>query len=269
MKFIKEFLIFIKHIYANKRVLITLAKNDFEKAYLGSYLGSFWAFLRPLLFVFVIWFVFSVGFRTPSISSEVPFVLWLLTGIVPWFFISETLSSGTNSVVSNKYLLKKISFRASTLPLVKIFSNLIVHFIFILILIILFAFSEKGLSIYLLQMPYYLFISIAFLLGVTWLTSSLRVFIKDITQLISVFLQLSFWLTPIFWSIKLIPEKYRFVIEMNPFYYIVDGYRDIFINHIWFWEKSSTLFYLSITIVFLILGARIFQKLRPHFMDVL
>ena len=108
------------------------------------------------------------------------------------------------------------------------------------------------------------------LVGLTWIFSSLKVFLPDIGEIISVILQLGMWITPIMWNVKMVPENYRWILKINPVFYIVDGFRDTFINKIWFWEKSTwTFYYLIIATVLFIFGAIIFKKLRPHFNDVL
>ncbi len=124
LKLGKEFLRFIKHIISSRNLLLTLAYNDFKEQYLGSYLGVFWAILRPSLFILTIWFIFSVGFKRGSSENDVPFVLFLISGYIPWFFFSEAVVGGMNSVVNNRFLVKKVAFRVSILPIVKIISAL-------------------------------------------------------------------------------------------------------------------------------------------------
>ena len=125
-------------------------------------------------------------------------------------------------------------------------------------------------TIYWLQIFYYLFATTIFLLGLSWITSSIVIFFRDLGQLVNMALQFGFWLTPIFWMISIVPEKYQFYFKMNPAYYITQGYRDSLINRIWFWEKPiETLQFWSIALIVFIVGAVIFRKLRPHFADVL
>lgn len=265
-----EFRSFLKHIFNNHTLLWALIKNDFKKQYLGSYLGLFWAFIQPIVYILVIWFVFSIGFRHDDSSGTTPFFLWLISGMIPWFFFAQAFLSGTNAITSNAFLVKKVAFRVSILPLVQIGSALMIHLTLVALLILFFIFYGYSPSIYWLQLFYYLFLSIFLLIGLSWLTSSIRVFVKDISSFISVIIQVGFWATPIFWHAEKIPQKYHFVIDLNPMYYIVEGFRDTFINHIWFWEKPiETFFFLIISCVIFVVGAIVFKRLRPHFGDVL
>ena len=268
--YFKEFTNFATHIAQNNKLIIALIKNDFKKQYLGSYLGLFWAFIQPLTFIFVIWFVFDVGFRTAPVSGETPFFLWLISGMIPWFFFADGFNRATNAIVDNDFLVKKVAFRVSVLPLVAIGSELIVHSILVLFLVIAFLSYSYFPTLYWLQLFYYIFASIVLLLGLSWLTSSIRVFVKDIGAFIAVIIQIGFWATPIFWQLTMVPEKYQYLFKLNPMYYIIDGFRDTFINNVWFWEKPyETSYFLISTSLILLTGALVFKKLRPHFGDVL
>lgn len=270
IRYLKEFYRFIKHIKANKKLLITLSVSDFREQYLGSYFGALWAIIRPLLFIGVMWFVFGVGFKSKPVDDGTPYILWLLCGMIPWFFFSEAVNKSMNAIISNAFLVKKVAFRVSILPLVKILSALYVHMVFIVILLLFFLLYGFTPTLYWLQIPYFVLCMVLLLLGVGWLTSSIRVFIKDMGEVIGVILQLGFWLTPIFWSIKILPEKYQAIIKLNPIYYIIEGYRNALIYHKWFWEDFGlTIYFFSIMAITLMMGAIVFKRLRPHFGDVL
>lgn len=269
MKYIKELFRFLKHIVESKELLSTMVKNEFKKQYLGSYLGLVWVFIQPLTFMLIIWFVFEIGFRSGPVG-EAPLFLWLISAMIPWFFFADALSQGTNSVVDNSFLVKKVAFRVSILPLVQIGSVLTIHIVLIGFLIVMFLVYGYTPSLYWLQLPFYILCSILLVLGMVWTTSAIRVFVKDMGNFIGVIIQIGFWFTPIFWQISMIPEKYQWIIKLNPMFYIVEGYRDTFINNIWFWEHwRLTPYFFVVTAVLLTVGAITFKRLRPHFGDVL
>ncbi len=125
-------------------------------------------------------------------------------------------------------------------------------------------------SIYSLQIIYYLFCLVVFVTGLTWITASIQPFFTDITQLINVALQVLMWGTPILWSIGNFPAEYRFFFQLNPLFYIVQGYRDSFLGNTWFWQHSKlTIYFWCFTLLMLIVGSVVYRKMRPHFSDVL
>lgn len=265
----KKILAFLKDIVQGRKLIFELAKKDLQTRYLGSYLGVIWAFIQPVTTILVFWFVFQVGFKSAPVK-DVPFILWLICGMIPWFFFSDSLISATNSVLDNAYLVKKVVFKVSVLPIIRIISALFVHVFFILIIFIMMSIYGYPMSIYNIQVVYYLVCTIILVLGLSWLTSSLVIFLKDLGQIIGIMIQFGFWLTPIFWSYTIMPTKYQHLLKLNPLYYIVQGYRDSFINHVWFWNYyNQTVNFWIITSSVFIIGALLFRKLRPHFADVL
>ena len=269
LKNLTHFIGFIKDIYRSKSIIWQLAKNDFKARFATSYLGVFWAFIQPLVMIAVLWFVFQVGFRAVPID-DFPFILWISCGLIPWFFFADSLSNATNSLLEYSYLVKKVVFRTSILPLVKIFSAIFIHLFFIGVLFIMFLMHGYKPTLIYIQVFYYSFALVVFLIGMSWVTSSLAVFLKDVSQVIAVLLQIGFWVTPNFWPISMVPENYRFLFKLNPMFYIVEGYRDTLINGVWFWQRhNQTLYFWVISFSLLIIGALLFRKLRPHFSDVL
>lgn|GEM_PF-34569 len=260
---------FLQDILQKQRFIIDMAKRDIRARFLGSYLGAFWAFFQPVLQVLIFWYVFQVGFKSTPVD-DFPFILWLAAAMIPWFFISDSIQNATHSIADNSYLVKKVVFRVSILPLVRIYSALFIHLFFLVFLFVMFGVYGYWPTIYSIQVIYYLLCSICITMGISWLTASLVIFLKDIGQLIGALLQFGFWLTPIFYSLSIVPERYHFVMKLNPFYYIVEGYRDTFIYQRWFWEHPlQTLHFWIATIIFVVLGTVTFKKLRPHFADVL
>jgi lipopolysaccharide transport system permease protein/teichoic acid transport system permease protein len=267
---LRAFNAFIKELCLRRRMILELARQDFRAKYLGSYLGMLWAFVHPTVYVGVLWFVFQVGFKSRP-EGDHPFILWMLCGIIPWFFFSDCLSNATNSIIDNSFLLKKLVFSVGMLPIVKILSSLVIHVFFIAALSLLLVVYRSPFTLHHLQVFYYLFAMLTLLQGLAWLTSSLVVFMRDIGQLVAMVLQFLFWLTPIFWSAKILPAKYLNLIKLNPVYYIVEGYRESFLYHTWFWQKhyALTVYFWLVTGFFFVVGAVVFRRLRPHFADVL
>ncbi|MDO4272820.1 MAG: ABC transporter permease [Eubacteriales bacterium] len=260
-------------LYKNRRLVLKLAKNDFKTRYAGSYMGTVWAFIQPVVTIMVYWFVFSVGFRSGTGDLGVPFVLYLVAGIVPWFFFQDALIGGTNALIEYNYLVKKVVFNISVLPVVKIISALFVHGFFVVFTIILFTCNGWFPDIYYLQIFYYTGCTFLLVLGLCYATCAVVVFFRDLTQIISIGLQVGIWLTPIMWiaenSLKG-HEILQKILQFNPMYYIVSGYRDTFIMKNWFFQHPGwTLYFWVFTILCFLFGNWVFRRLRVHFADVL
>lgn len=250
-------------------LLFVMSKNELKSRYSGNNGGVLWAFVQPSITIAIFWFVFSVGFKSAPINN-VPFILWLVAGMVPWFFISEAWGLATNSVLESSFLVKKIVFEVSLLPLVKIVSALFIHLFFLLLMVAMYLWHGYSPSFYWFQLGYYLLASIVLVVGLSLLSSSIVVFFRDLGQIVTMGIQFWFWLTPIFWTLPLLPEKYQWFFKFNPIYYITQGYRDCFIDHVWFWEKPvETLFFWTVSIFLLGMGTVVFHRLRPHFADVM
>lgn len=269
MRFIKSFFQFILDLWNSKYLLWNLTKKDLKQRYLGSYLGILWAFIQPTITVFIFWFVFQVGFKSMPVDNF-PFILWLVCGMFPWFFFSEAWVSATEAISSNVFLVKKVVFRVDLLPVVQILSALIINLFFTMMLFIMFLVYGYMPNIYNLQVIYYLFALVCLTFGLSLITSTLIIFLKDVGQLVNMVVQFGFWGTPIFWSFKMIPEQYQWILNFNPMYYIIEGYRNSFIYHEWFWNLGYMNYYFwFVTISIIFIGIFIFKKLRPHFADVL
>lgn len=260
---------FIIGLLQDRRILFSLISNDLKSRYLTNYLGFLWAFIQPCATALILWVVFEFGFRAAP-QSNVPFILWLICGLIPWFFIVEGLSSGCSAIRENSFLVKKIVFKVSLLPVVKIASALIVHTFFVLILCSLFMLYGYPPSIYWLQLFYYISCTAILLLAIAWLTSSIVVFFSDLTQIVGMVIQFGFWLTPVFWNIDSMGASFSEILRLNPFAYIIEGVRDSMIKQVWFWEKpiETFVFWLGVLIL-LVSSIIIFKRLRPHFADVL
>ena len=219
-------------VYQNRRLVLKLAKNDFKTKYAGSYLGIVWAFIQPIVTILVYWFVFSVGFRADTGDLGIPFVLYLVAGIVPWFFFQDALNGGTNALLEYNYLVKKVVFKISVLPIVKIVSAAFVHVFFVAFIILLYIFYGRFPDFYYLQLVYYSGCLFVLVLGLCYMTCSVVVFFRDLTQIINIALQVGIWLTPIMWVSENVlgPDSLLGkILKLNPIYYVVSGYRDAFI----------------------------------------
>ncbi|MCX7736187.1 MAG: ABC transporter permease [Candidatus Kapabacteria bacterium] len=262
---------FIKDFFKNKHLIFELTKSDLKTNYIGSFFGLSWIVLQPLVLTFIFWVVFVVGYKATPIEG-VSFVPWLLCGLLPWNFFSSVVSLNTNIITQNAHLLKKFKFNVSLMQIVKILSGLIVHLFSLIILIIFFQVksSPVHITIYWIQVLYYLIALTVLLWTIGLILGILQVFFKDVTHILSLILQMGFFLTPIFWNPHIIPENYLFLFKINPLFYIINGYRDSFLFRIGFWEDwITTIYFWFLTLILFLIGYFLFKKLSPKFADEL
>lgn len=266
----------IKEIWNNRKLIFKLAKNDFKTRYAGSYLGIVWAFVQPIITIIVYWFVFEYGLSAGAQLSrngiEIPFVLWLSAGLVPWFFFSEALSSATNALIEYNYLVKKVVFKIEALPVVKVLSSSFVHVFFVLFVLILYSCYGYFPDVYTVQVFYYSFCMFMMVLAISYTTCAVVVFFRDLSHIIGIFLQVGVWATPIMWNFSIIHNPVlELIFKLNPMFYIVQGYREALIEKTWFWQSAlgQTAYFWILTIVLFAFGKMMFNRLKPHFADVL
>ena len=265
----RSFLNFIRLLIERRDLILSMAKREVATQYVGSLMGFIWTFIQPMVLVIVFWVVFSFGFRVKPVD-DVPFVVWLTAGMSGWFMFADILGGSADVIIGNANLIKKTIFPSQILPVVKLTSSLIAHSIFIVVLLGLILFNRVPLTPYYLQFIYYLFCLSVLGLGLGWAVSALNVFMRDVGQIVGVVLQIGFWATPILWDIRMMPPKIQYIFKLNPMYYIIQGYRDSFIYAVPFWHHPLQTIYFWVTAGFLFLiGAIIFQRLKPQFADVL
>lgn len=262
-------------LFQSRKMIWKLAKNDFKKRYAGSYLGIVWAMAQPVVTVLMYWIVFDRVFDTRSqlVASgiEVPYVLYLTAGLVPWFYFTEAITNGMMALLEYTYLVKKVVFNISILPIIKIIAATFIHVFFVCILLIVAVGYGYYPTIYTLQLVYYSFCMFLLVLAMSYFTCAIVVFIRDLQQIVNIVLQIGMWATPILWDISMLTDDtVKSLFKLNPMVYIVNGYRSAIYEQEWFWEHfySSTYFWIF-TISLFCVGTLIFKKLRVHFADVL
>lgn len=263
-----------KELFQNRRLIWRLSKNDFKKRYAGSYLGMVWAFVQPIVTVVMYWIVFDRVFNTRSQllagGIEVPYVLYLTAGLVPWFYFSEAMINGTMALLEYNYLVKKVVFKISILPIIKVIAATFIHAFFVVVLLLIAVGYGYTPTVYTIQIFYYSFCAFVLVLAISYVTCAVVVFFRDLQQIITIVLQIGMWATPILWDISMLSDKMKPFFKLNPMVYIVNGFRSSIYDQEWFFEHfySSTYFWIF-TITLFCVGSLIFKRLKVHFADVM
>ncbi|EQM26080.1 teichoic acid ABC transporter permease [Bacillus licheniformis CG-B52] len=268
----------LKEQYLSLPLIIRLAAYETKSKYQMNYLGVLWQFLNPLIQMLAYWFVFGIGIRKSSEMitgvGEVPFIIWMLAGLIPWFFISPTILDGSNSVYKRINMVAKMNFPISSLPSVAIAANLFSYFVMMAIyVIVLLAFGIYP-NLQWLEYIYYLFCMIVFMFAFSLFNSTISVLVRDYQFLLQSVTRLLFFLLPIFWDISTqLGDKHPAllnVIKLNPLFYIIDGFRNSFFGGSWFFEDATYMLYFwAFTLLLLTVGSVLHMKFRDRFVDFL
>lgn len=270
-KWYEKFTTIPVELYQSRHLIWKLAKNDFRKRYAGSSMGALWALAQPVVTVAMYYIVFDklMGGGGRGVE-DVPFVLFLTAGLVPWFYFNEALNNGTNALREYDYLVKKVVFKISILPIIKVIAATFIHVFFVAVLLIVAALYGYYPTVYTTQILYYSACLFVFVLALCYATCAVVVFFKDLTQIIGIALQIGIWATPILWNIDSAPGEWVVVLKLNPLVYIVNGYRSAIYERSWFFEDFfSTMYFWIVTVVLFGIGVAVFKRLKVHFADVL
>ena len=261
----------IKDHLQYKQQIFKLAKADLIKTYRGAALGWAWAIIKPAVTIFVYWFAFQIGIRSGKNVEEFPFFLWLIAGLVPWFYINDMLVQGTESIRRYSYLVTKMKFPISTIPTFVSISKLLVNLFLIVVMIFIFIFMGYAPDIYIVQLPIYILLSFLMFTVFSLFASLLACMSKDFANLVKSLVTAVFWLSGIVWNVNTIDIPWlKVLLKINPVTYLVEGFRNCFVHKVWIWESPKTLLcFLAILIVLTVTAVVLYKKLRKEIPDVL
>ena len=214
----------INEIVKYKEFLKSNVKKDVRGKYKGSVLGILWSFINPLLSVLI----YAIVFRYIMRFNIENYLIYLISGIIPWNFFTSAINSGMNSIIFNADIIKKVYFPRIILPISGVTSCL-VNFLISCIIIVIFAlFSGLGISVYLLFLPIVVFVMYVFILGIVFVLSAVEIYVRDIEHIINFFIGMLFYVTPILYTIDYVPKKFIIFLKLNPLAYLINAFHSIF-----------------------------------------
>lgn len=254
----------------NKYLIKNMVIRDIKQRYTGSALGLLWFFIQPISMILIYTFVFSFVLKAklgPEFGG-LNFSVWLVSGLVPWMFFNEVIVRSTGSLIDNASLIKKTIFNTKWTVFSYLLSGLFSFIVFNLVVILLLIIFKVPITWNItLIFPYAIVLSI-FMFGMSLALSALNVYLRDINQFLSVFLNVWFYLTPIVYPINIIPTQYRFFIEINPLYHFINNFR-LIVLATGEMNISSFLYMTCWALCSIYFGLKIFNKLKDGFADVL
>lgn len=253
-----------KNLYNYRELLKTNVKKEIRGKYKNSFLGVLWSFLNPLLQIAVYAIVFPLILK----NTQENYVIFLCCGLIPWTFFSTAISKSAFTMIENGNILKKVYFPREILP-ISVVTSEAVNFIISTIIIMAFViFGGLGLTKYVIYYPIVLIAQYIITLAISLVISSVTVYFRDLQHLVGVALQLLFYATPIVYASETIPENFKWILDINPMTYIINGYRDIFYNQ-QVPDIVPILILIVIGIVATIISYVIFNKLQRGFAEEL
>ncbi|CUX40543.1 Teichoic acid translocation permease protein TagG [Clostridium sp. C105KSO15] len=255
----------IQELYAYREMIFSLVRRDLNGRYKGSALGFLWTFINPLLQLGVYTMVFSVIMR----NGITDYYLYLFVALIPWIFFSTSLSGGSSCIWSQKEMVKKIYFPREVLPIAFVtsqFVNMLLSFLVIFAVLIV---SGKGINlIALLYLPVIMIVEYILALSVAMISSAVTVYLRDVEYILGIVTMAWQFLTPVMYSVDVVPEKMRTVFNLNPMTPVIVAYRDIL-----YYKKIPELGTLvqavCLGMVLLVVGMVVFSRLKRHFAEEL
>ncbi|PAE25813.1 ABC transporter permease [Bacillus sp. 7894-2] len=255
-------------------LIIRLSLFELKSKNNNNYLGMLWELINPLIQIGIYWFVFGIGIRGGSPVNGIPYVYWMLSGIVVWFFVNPAILEASKAIYTRINFIAKMSFPMSVIPTYVIVSKFYPHILLTALIAIALQFGGFFVSIYYLQLFYFMFACLALLIALSLITSTLATIVRDVQMIVQAVVRMLLYLTPLLWtpqeSSKL-PEFIQMVMMANPLYYIVEGYRAALLGTSWFMVENIgyTIYFWALVIVLLGIGSFLHLKFRNHFVDYL
>jgi len=251
------------NLYHYRELLKTNVKKEIRGKYKGSFLGVLWSFLNPLLMVLVYALVFPYIMKGDGIPH---YLIFLIVAIIPWNYFTTCITTGCNCVWLNGGIIKKVYFPREILPISVVCAGLINFLISCIIILLFLVFGGIGLSIHLLWLPIISIIQSMLSLGLLFVLSAINVYVRDVEYIVSFFLSLLFYATPILYTADMFPNSIRWVLYINPMAHLIDAYRSIFYYQTM--PNLSSLCYIALlSFIILVVGYLVFRKLEKGFAE--
>lgn len=265
------FLKVINEHFQNFYMIGRLSRYETKAQYSTHVLGLLWEILNPLFQITTYWLVFGLGLRAGRpVDGGIDFLPWLVAGLSLWFFISKAIVQGGNSIYSRITLVSQMNFPMSIIPSFVIITFLTEHLFMLAIVFIIMIAYDLPFHMQLLQIPYYLLAAYCLSYSIALLFSTFSSIARDFQTLLQSVIRMFLYLSPILWSINSMPEYLRPYLYLNPFAYLIEGYRDALFYQTWFWERPElTLYFWGLTFTTYFVASNLHVKFRDSFADYL
>ena len=257
-------MLYLRDFWNYRELFFTLAWRDIVVRYKQTIVGILWTILRPLATMVVFTVIFGKIAKLPS-DAGVPYVLMVFGGMLPWQFISGTITTGSDALVGNQALISKVYFPRMIIPTARIIMALVELLINTVIFAVLFAWYQYIPSWHVIFLPLFLVMAILLALGSTYFISALNVKYRDFQFVVPFVVQMGLYISPIGFSSAIVPEKWRLLYACNPIVGIVDGVRWCLFDSPLMVE--SVISAAAISVLVFLFGIWFFRKMESEFAD--
>lgn len=270
-----SFITVIKEQFSSFYLIRRLSAYQVKSENRNNYLGILWELINPAIQIAVYSLVFGMGMRGgDKLAEGIPYFQWLIAGIAVWFFVNQAILQGSKSIYTRIRMVSKMSFPMSVIPTYVIFAKFYQHLMVLGFVFIILQFMGFPVTIQIIQLPYYMFATMALMVSLALITSTLATIIRDVQMMIQAVMRVLFYLTPILWPLKTFDghHKIQLLMKLNPLYYIVEGYRSALLgNPTWFFidKLNYTIYFWVVVLVIFFIGSMVHVKFRDRFVDFL
>jgi len=256
----------IHELVEARELLVTWTMREFRVGYSQSALGAAWAILQPFSLMIIFSVVFSLFLNVPT--QNIPYPVFAYCALLPWTFFANGLSSAIPSLVNNFNLVSKIYFPREILPLSALIVSLLDYLIAAIIFGLLILYYRVQVGPLLILLPLVIVIQFMLTFGLSLFASALNVFYRDIRFVVPLVLQLWMYLSPVIYSVEVVPARFRDIYYLNPMAAIIDAYREITL-----FNRPPNWTYLGIaaltSLIILTLSYRYFKHVEREFADLI
>ena len=260
----------LSEIWNNKVRLFRLAKYELKSQHGGTFFGFLWNFMNPAFQILVYWFVFAIGLRRGNDMNGVPYIVWLVIGIICWYYMNQAMLGADMSIINFTDVLKRMKFPIAIVPTKTVASNFITHMCSMVIVFVVVLVSGAKISASIWLLPYYIFAATVFITAYGLFASTINVLFRDFHNFSNTAMRFLFFISPVMWEPDGDNVFLTLIMKINPFAYILGGYRDsILYGRDFLANLDASVIFWVITLVMFIVGCVVHMRFRHKFIDLL
>ncbi|MBX7171161.1 MAG: ABC transporter permease [Pyrinomonadaceae bacterium] len=254
----------LRDLWHYRDLLYILTERDIKVRYKQTVLGALWAIIQPFFTMLI--FTLFFGKLAGMPSDNIPYPIFAYTGLLPWTFFANAINNSGNSLVGNSNLITKVYFPRMIIPIASVGAGLVDFIVAFILLIVLMFYYQISLTFNILIVPFLIILTAILAIGVGMWMSALNVKYRDIRHVLPFLIQIGMFVTPIIYPTSLVPEKWQWLMALNPMMGQIEAYRSAFFGKPFNW--FSLAISVGLTCIILIYSAYNFKRMERQFADI-